>query len=460
MSSIIKRIAEFFGFGSTPKSAREEFEEMLRLISSQKRLDECSKMAFRAIQKGGTQPQGQAHPYEGTIKAECIKADAALSAYRVEDLTKTFGDATYLIAQIHGGAGAQLADFTPQAVETQIAGAISQNTPAADRLKEKLADKERELHIFKGANGLQRTAEQPAKLNIIYYALTFAILEALANFWFLKQSLFSPAVALLISLALAGLNVGGNVWLGNRYREKNHIDPDIASKGKRNFMYAVALIFGIGLIIAWARFESQGAQNAMSSNFIIESIVLMAIGVALGILAFTKGYGMDDPYPGFGPLSRSVEALREELSAMTESHASFCEKLLQAATGAHSSAKARIRSSATTLATALPEIARALKEWTHQREQIQAAYAQQQQVFKAIMAANARDGAAYPQAIEQLPTSPQLESRKEEVESLTKRTDTFNGNIDALIAEIDESLGRLQEWTGSETARNLLRWPE
>ncbi len=26
---------------------------------------------------------GQTHPYEGTLKAECIKADAALSAYRV-----------------------------------------------------------------------------------------------------------------------------------------------------------------------------------------------------------------------------------------------------------------------------------------------------------------------------------------------------------------------------------------
>ena len=287
---------------------------MFRLVSSQKRLDECSKMAFQAIQKGGALANGQTHPYEGTLKAECIKADAALSAHRVEELTRTFGDASYLIAQVHGGAGAQLAEASAHAVENQIAANISQNTPAADRLKEKLVEKERELHIFKGANGLQRTAEQPAKLNVIYYALTFAVIEAIANFWFLKQSFFPP-VALLIALALAGLNVGGNVWLGNRYREKNHIDTGRSTAGKRNFIYAVALILGIGLVIAWARYDSQGPQGGLSSNFLIESIVLMAIGVALGILAFTKGYGMDDPFPGFGPLSRSVEALQGGLGS-------------------------------------------------------------------------------------------------------------------------------------------------
>ena len=458
MMSILKKIADFFGFGSAPKSAREEFEEMFRLVSSQKRLDECSKMAFQAIQKGGALAHGQTHPYEGTLKAECIKADAALSAYRVEELTRTFGDASYLIAQVHSGAGTQLADASAHAVEQQIAATISQNTPAADRLKGQLAEKEHELLIFKGANGLQRTAEQPAKLNVIYYALTFAVVEAIANFWFLKQSFFPP-VALMIALALAGLNVGGNVWLGNRYREKNHIDTGRSAAGKRNFIYAVALILGIGLVIAWARYDSQGPQGGLSSNFLIESIVLMAIGVALGILSFTKGYGMDDPFPGFGPLSRRVEALQDQIRDIAESHAAFCEQTLKAATDAHTSAKSRIRSSATTLATALPEIARALQEWAHQHEQIQAAFEQQQKVFKAIMVANAPDGGSYPQAIEELPVSTQLESRKQEIENLSTQTDNFNEKIDDLIAQIDRSLDQLQEWSSSKSAKILLRWP-
>jgi hypothetical protein len=455
MKSILRKIAEFFGFGSTPKSAREEFEEMFRLVSSQKRLDECTKMAFQAIQKGGALTPGQTHPYEGTLKAECIKADAALSAYRVEELTRTFGDASYLIAQIHSGAAAQLADASANAVEKQIATTISQNAPAADRLKERLLEKERELHIFKGANGLQRTAEQPEKSNVIYYALTFAVLEALTNFWFLKQA-FLPVAALLIALALAGLNVGGNVWLGNRYREKNHIDTERSASGKRNFLYAVALILAIGLIIAWARFISEGK---LSSEFLIESIVLMAIGVALGILAFTKGYGVDDPYPGFGPLSREVEELKAQIREIAESHAAFCEQALKVATDAHTSAKSRIRSSATNLAAALPEIARALKEWTHQREQIQAAFEQQQKVFKAIMIANAPDGGSYPQAIEQLPASPQLEARKQEIDNLSTKADSFKEKIDELIAQIDQSFDQLQEWSSSKAAKVLLRWP-
>jgi hypothetical protein len=458
MKSILRKIAEFFGFGSTPKSAREEFEEMFRLVSSQKRLDECTKMAFQAIQKGGALAPGQTHPYEGTLKAECIKADAALSAYRVEELTRTFGDASYLIAQIHSGAAAQLADASAHAVEKQIASAISQNAPAADRLKEKLVEKERELHIFKGANGLQRTAEQPAKWDVIFYAMACAVGEAVVNVWFLRENM-DPLKAFIIAATLAVLNVAGNVWLGDRYREKNHIDPQRSIAGRRNFLYSVALILGIGLMIAWFRYDAQAAHNGLSGTFIRDSIVLMAVGVALGIFAFTKGYALYDPYPGFGPLSRDVEEHRDQLRELTENHAVFCEDRLRAATAAHESAKARIRSSATTLAGALPEIARALKEWTHQREQIQAAFEQQQQVFKAIMVANAPDGGSYPQAIEQLPASPQLESRKQEIENLSTRTDSFNEKIDELIAQIDLSLSQLQAWSSSDAARALLRWP-
>jgi hypothetical protein len=39
--------------------------------------------------------------------------------------------------------------------------------------------------------------------------------------------------ALLIAISVAALNIAGNVWLGGRYREKNHIKPERAASFDR-----------------------------------------------------------------------------------------------------------------------------------------------------------------------------------------------------------------------------------
>lgn len=455
MTSILKKILAFFGFGDKPVSIREQFEEMFRRLTSQKTLDECSRMAYQAIQKGDTVQPGRVHPYEGVLKAECIKVDAALSAYRSEEVTRRFGDAQYLIAQINGGMTNQLSESSAAGVERQISSLISQNTPAVNALKNRLVAKEQELHIFKGAHGLQREAEKPTKSNTLYYAAAFAILEAIANLLFLRES-FKPIEAFFIAIALAALNVVGNVWFGNRYRDKNHTDQGIASQGKRFFAYSALLTLSVGALIAYARFHSQSIVNG---EFIIESIVLLAIGVALGILSFTKGYAMDDPFPGYGPLSRDVEELREDLRVVSESHSTFCENVKNSADSAHSSARSRIHVATESLAETLPDLTRTLNEWEHQRDQIQEAFSQQQQVFKSIMTTHAREGTPYPETIDRIPDSPQLNALKNDLKRLTDRSDATSQEIDNLINAIDQSQAQLHHWWSSDTARNILRWP-
>lgn len=455
MTSILKKILAFFGFGDKPDSAQEQFEEMFRRLTSQKTLDECSRMAYRAIQKGDTVQPNRVHPYEGVLKAECIKVDAALSAYRSEELTRRFGDAQYLLAQINGGMATQLSESSAAALERQISSVIAQNSPAVNALKTKLNNKEKELHIFKGAHGLQREAEKPAKQNTLYYAAAFAIVEAIANLFFLRES-FTPIKAFFIAIALAALNVVGNVWFGNRYREKNHTDQARVAHGKKFFAYSVLLTLSVGALIAYARFYSQSIVNG---EFIIESLVLLAIGVALGILAFTKGYSMDDPFPGYGPLSRDVEELNEELRAITENHATFCENAKSKADSAHTSARSRIQTAFESLVDTLPDLTRTLKEWEHQRDQIQVAFSQQQQVFKAIMTTHAKEGAPYPEAIDRIPDSPQLNALNNSLTHLTDRSDLTNQEINDLIRNIDASQAQLHAWWSSDAARNLLRWP-
>jgi hypothetical protein len=456
---MIKKILLFFGFGADPKSAREEFEMMFRLVSSQKRLDECSKIAYQAIQRGDTIQQGRVHPYEGTLKAECIKADAALTAYRVEELTRKFGDAQYLIAQINGGTGAQLSEVRADAIEMQIAAVVAQNSPTVEIIKTKLAQREQELKVFMGAHGISGHYEALGKSNTLFYAGTFAILESIANVFFLRAA-YDPIIALFIALALAGLNVGGNVWLGNRYREGNHTDKHRSTKGKRNFAYAVLLTLGVGSVIAAARFYAQSKVNSeLDGGFLIESIVLLAIGVALGILAFTKGYSMDHPFPGFGPLARATEALQLNIQAVAEGHAVFCENLRKSSKTTYEGAKSRIHSAAANLANVLPELEKALQEWKHQRDQIDNAFCQQQKVFKAIMEVNAKQGSTYPQEIDHLPAQPQLDSRLTEVRALTGKSQTINKDVNQLTTEIDVAFNQLQQWWETARAKSLLRWP-
>jgi hypothetical protein len=455
MSSILQKIFEFFGFGGAPKSPHETFEEMFRRLSSQKRLDECSKIAYQAVQKGDTIRPGQVHPYEGTIKAECIKVDAALSAFRNDELTRKFGDAQYLIAQINGGLSTQLSGASAAALEKQVSGAISQKNPLAEAVKAKLAESQRALHIFKGAHGITVPAQEPQALNTLYIAGAFALGEAIANMLFLRESL-NMVSAFFVAFALAVINVAGNVWLGNRYRWKNHTDTSLAAKGRRNLFYAYLLTLSVGILIAVARFK---IQTDIDTGFIIESVVLMAVGVALGILAFHKGYAMDDPFPGYGPLARAVDSLELEIQTMAESHASFCESVRNTAESAHSSSKSRIRSAADTLASTLPELAKSLKEWEHQRDQINDAFARQQEVFKAILSAHAKNGETYPTTIIQLPASPQLEARKEEAAQLTTKSLNINSDIEDLLRQVDNSLAELQGWMNSDPAKQLLRWP-
>lgn len=418
-------------------------------------MDECSQMAYQAVQRNDGIEAGRTHPYEGAIKAECIKADAALSAFRNEELTRNFGDAQYVLSQIAGGMGAQLSEFSAIAIERQLSAVIAQNTPSTARIKSQLEERERDLRIFKGANDIQRPVEKPSASSTIYYALTFAILETLANVAFLRES-FSPINAFFVALTLGCLNVGGNVWFGNRYREKNHINPIRAASGARNAIYSGLLTLGVAALVAAARVW---AQSIVDGGFIIESIVLLAIGITLGIFSFHKGYSMDDPYPGYGALARSVDELQEEIRLITERHAAFCDELRKKVEAAHNDAKHRIRSAAASLSTALPEISRALQEWTHQREQIDDAFAQQQKIFKAIVVANSKVGTDYPQEIEKLPISSQLELRRSEIEKILAKSETISSEVEKLITQIDDSLSSFHGWLKSDSARELLRWP-
>jgi hypothetical protein len=452
-------LVTFFGFGDEELSKKEKLDRLLNDIGSQEKFNECKKMAFQVIQKKDPIQPGKPHPYEATIRGDCIIADAALTEYHNEELNKSFGDAQYLITLIQNGIGIELSNSSSKSVKQKITGQIALATPEVDKLKKDLAVAQKDLDVFKGANGLGATAIYPeSQINSLYFIFGVAILEAIFNIAFLREQLDGHK-AFIVAIAVAVLNVGVNAWFGIKYRLKNHIDKEIANKGRLYKLYAFIAIFLLNACIAYFRYDVLPDKENVSPEFFLESGVLFFIGIVLGIAAFNKGYALDDPYPDYGHLSRKVDEIENQIKHFAVQHADFCEATKKQATSAHSSLKQRIHSSANSLSMTLPDMSKKLHEWSAQRNQLNHVYSQLQEIFRGVIIAHHPDSAGYPTEVQELSTNTQLDSHQLQVDTFIARKDQINESVENLVKQVDDSDNELHNWlVGSDTA-GLWRWP-
>ena len=461
MKKIWDAILRIFGFGDDPKTPAENAKELMSWITSQERMDQCTQQAFQAVQKKEPLPQnGRPHPYEATIKADCIKVDAAVTESHASNISEKFGDVQYLINLISDGITTALSSASSRNVEMAVTGKIAQNKPEAEKLKSDLNRAKDELRIFRGANALTRDAQHVDKSNAFYVIGAFAFFEAVANMLFLRENI-STAIAIFIAVAVAAINVLANVWFGIRYREKNHFDTDRAKKGRIFFFYAVLMILFLNSFIAGYRLlEHYNDSHGITAAFILESTVLLIVGIALGIAAFNKGYALDDPYPEYGDLAKKVDGLENNWNELRKIHANFCEETKQSAIGAHKNIKDKIIRSQNQLATSLPEMARMLELWSADRRQLNHVYGELQQMFKAAMVANHPDGPAYTQNILKLDENQQLTHYSNQIQELISNRDETQKIVDKLLSSIDESELNLNKWITGESATVLWEWPK
>lgn len=459
MKKMWQAILAFFGLSGAKKDNKADLQTLMNWINSQERIDQSTKSAYQAIQKRDTLQSGRTHPYEGIILTDCLTVDSALTQYQSDKLTNYFSDASYLTQTIENGIGTELTNFQATRVQQLVSADIAQAEPLVKRIRNDLKDIENELRIFKGANGLQRPVIETAKENTKLLLWAFVIIEAFTNMLFLRSA-FEPTKGLFIASIIAGINVLGNVYFGNRYREKNNIDPEKAKKGRREFYYALILITVTNALIAFARFYAATvAGNSADMGFVIESIVLVGVGYGFGIMAFNKGYSMDDPYPGYGELSRRTADLRAQFDDITTQHAQSCEKLKSQAISGHESIKLRINSASLSLSKSTPEMARAIEDWKNKRAQINQAYAQLQQVFKAVMINNSTLGDEYPSEIKNLSENPLLNQNEKQLEKFKNNKEEVVNKVNELIEQIDKSAEELHMWLKSDEAKILWSWP-
>jgi len=459
MKNFLKWLKSFFGFGAPELSKKEKLDFLLEEIGSQNKLNECKQIAFQLIQKKDPIQPGKVHPYETSIKGDCIIADAALTEYHTEELNKSFGDAQYLMTLIQNGIGIELSNSSAKNVKQKITGQIALATPEVDKVKKDLVAAKKDLDVFKGANALSSEATYPeSRSNSLYFILGAALLEALFNIAFLREQLDGP-IALFVAIAVAAMNVGVNVWFGIKYRFKNHIDPKLSDQGHLYRLYAFIAIIFLNASIAYVRYEMLPEGQGLNAQFLLESGVLFFVGIILGVAAFNKGYALDDPYPQYGLLSRKVADLEEEIKNFASQHADFCEATKKQATTAHQNLKQKIYASANSLSMTLPEMSKKLHEWSAQRNQLNHVYTQLVEIFRGVVVAYHPDSSTYPSEISNLPANKQLEAHQKQVEEFIVNKEKIDSSVNNLVAQVDASDDGLHLWLTNDEAASLWRWP-
>jgi hypothetical protein len=199
--------------------------------------------------------------------------------------------------------------------------------------------------------------------------------------------------------------------------------------------------------------------NEITPEFLLESTILLVIGMALGIAAFNKGYALYDPYPDYGELAKKVEDCENAWKELRKHHANFCEETKQASIGAHKNIRDKIIRSQNQLGTALPEMARMLEMWSADRRQLDHVYGELQQMFKITITANHPEGQSYTQSILKLDENNQLTHYTNQIKELIENRAETQQMVNKLLSEIDESEATLNRWITGESAKSLWDWP-
>jgi len=211
-------------------------------------------------------------------------------------------------------------------------------------LKNKFMAADNNLKIFKKENNLENRAVSNEQNRI----LTFGILAVVfLGETAVNASFFSIAGGEawlnsgMIALVLSGLNIALPFFYGYKILPFiNSVNTNQHRLGFFSIFIAFAVIISINYLAANLRevlddptilsLTSAATQAMTQFTFSFSSVFswfFMVFGLSLACFAMNKGYNFDDPYPGYGKLSRATEKLQESIQDV---YADLVEELSEA----------------------------------------------------------------------------------------------------------------------------------
>ena len=293
---------------------------------------------------GGHRPATNAsHPdgNEMALRAEAeglISNEQALFESVVAEAHRVSNDADSRLIDLKSDIKQVLADNT---MASQVEAALADERKklvdvTADRIKAEV-----EWRAFRARNNITDLPNYPES-QIWHWSIIFALIlaETVINAFF-YQNANGLIGGFVVAAAVAAVNMGSAVILGNAFRRKNLAQTDQQIIGWLSLLVFVPLALFCNALFASFRSVyqliddpsdpvalSEGFRQAWSEAaqiFVVNytfgdlsSFILFMIGIILSIFAFWKGYTSDDPFPGYSRRDMALKRAKRAEEAKQE----------------------------------------------------------------------------------------------------------------------------------------------
>lgn len=231
-----------------------------------------------------------------------------------------------------------------QEFERKAASLLTEQDSELKALSESARNAQKELERFRSDHNLHREARWPegaTAFMLLAAVVLLVIVEGALNAGFFAQGLDSGWLGgLTYAIGFAVLNVGFAYALGKwGLRYLNHGSVLGKLIGLFALAAALSLICLIGLSTGHFR-DAMTAEAAEPARVAFETLKqrpfelndmlswgLFGLSVGFGIIALVDGYKTDDPYPGYGKISRHVQQVMGDYEAELEELRAELEEL-------------------------------------------------------------------------------------------------------------------------------------
>lgn len=200
----------------------------------------------------------------------------------------------------------------------------------AERIKAEV-----EWRAFRARNNITDLPNYPES-QIFHWSIVLALIlgETVINAFFYQNS-NGLIGGFVVAAAVAAVNMGSAVFLGNAFRRKNLAQNDQRVLGWIAVMVFVPLAIFCNALFASFRsvyqlIEDPSDPIALSEGFRVawaeasrifildyefgdlSSFILFMVGILLSLFAFWKGYASDDPFPGYSRRDKALKSAKRE----------------------------------------------------------------------------------------------------------------------------------------------------
>lgn len=215
--------------------------------------------------------------------------------------------------------------------ETQLE---TNEIPALTEARNKQLNLIKELRLFKVQRGIDHSANYPTS-KLLHFSLVavMIIIEALGNMYLFAQgNELGLLGGIFEAILLSVVNVGVAVMVGMLALPQMNLRTGFRRQlGLLGLILAVVFAFTFNLAAAHYRdllvvskevALEQAIPNAFANPFALSfnGLILLVLGIIIFALALWKGYTADDPYPGYGALSRKCEEANQAFRSVREQY--------------------------------------------------------------------------------------------------------------------------------------------